>query len=140
MPYPVIVVNSFKTTKSDDILMTAAQSNVIEDRPLKYRYYNFNMVITQPFPFNSTSRLVFTDDAGVDTYYLIDRLNKPVIANELQNYASNRRCIACQFDSVTKTVKVFSCLCPTDKYINEWLDPTSSKDPVDPTLPTPVVN
>lgn len=142
MPFPVIVVNQIATTKSGDTLLTGTPSNAIENRPFQRRFYNFNLVITQPFPFQDTARIVLTDDNGTDNYLLIDRLNKPVITSELQCYASNRRCIACQFDSVTKTVKIFSCINPTNKYINEWLDPTTSKDPVDPSLPenTPVEN
>lgn len=134
-PYQTVVVNNFATTTSGDISLYATPENVIEDRPFQRRFYNFNMVITKPFTLNNISRLIITDDNGVDNYLLIDRLGKPVIAEELENYASFRRCIACQFDSVQKTVRVLSCMCPTEKYIDEWLDPTTSKDPVEVVIP-----
>lgn len=135
MPYPVVLVTEFGTTLSGDTLLKAIPDAQIENRPFPRRFYNFNMVITQPFSFQNMTRLVLTDNNGVDNYLLIDRLNKPVIAQELECYASNRRCIPSQYDSVTKTIKILACITPTCKYINEWLAPSTSKDPVDPTLP-----
>ena len=135
MPFNTVIVTEFATTVSNDTLLKGTPPNTIEDRPLPRRFYNFNMVITQPFPFQDMSRLVLTDNSGNTNYLLIDRLNKPVIAQELEEYASNRRCISCQFDSVTKTIRILSCISPTCKYIDEWIDPTDVVDPIDPTLP-----
>lgn len=134
MPYPVVIVDSFSRTRSNDILMYTVRDGVITDRPFPRRYYNFNMVIIVPFPYNSTSRLLLTDNDSENVYYLVDRLNKPIVSDQLQHYASNRRCLACQFDSVTSTIKILSCICPTDRFISEWVNPTDCKDPVLPEL------
>ena len=124
MAVPVIVVNSFNTSTSGVTLMNATPENAIGNRSYPRRYYNFNMVITQQFAFNDQTTLQLTDDNSTTKYLLIDRLNKPVIAEELEAYAAMRRCIPCQFDSVTNTIKVFACLSPTCKYIEEWVNPT----------------
>lgn len=123
MPYPVVVVNSFDTSVSNITLMKATPEDGIENRSYPRRYYNFNMVITQQFAFNDQTTLQLTDNNSVDKYLLIDRLNKPVIAEELEPYAAMRRCIPCQFDAVTNTIKVLACLSPTCKYIDEWVNP-----------------
>lgn len=126
MPFPVVVVNSFNTATAGITLMEATPESGIENRSYPRRYYNFNMVITQQFAFNDLTTLQLTDDSGSNKYMLIDRLNKPVVAEELEPYAATRRCIPCQFDSVTNTVKVLACLSPTCKYIDEWLNPPAA--------------
>lgn len=131
MPYNTIIVDSSALTTSGDLLMTATPTSAIEDRRFPRRFYNFNLIIANPFATSElNARLVLTDNASVNTYALIDRLNKPVTALELQRYASFRRCIACQFDSVQNTIRVLSCLCPSEKFLDEWDDPTTAKDPV----------
>lgn len=126
MPFPVVVINDFTQTLTGDIILKATPENVIEDRPLNRRFYTFNMVITKPFSYQNQSRLILTDNASADEYLLIDRLGKPIIAEELEGYASTRRCIASQFDSVTKTIRILSCICPTNKYIEQWLTPPAT--------------
>lgn len=126
MPFPVIVVNSFNTSTAGITLLNATPDDAIENRTYPKRYYNFNMVITQQFAFNDQTTLQLSDNSGTNKYLLIDRLNKPVIAEELEPYAAMRRCIPCQFDSVTNTIKVLGCLTPTCKYIDEWINPPAS--------------
>lgn len=126
MPFPVVVVNSFDTATAGKTLMKATPEDGIESRSYPRRYYNFNMVITQQFAFNDQTLLSLTDNNSTDVYMLIDRLNKPVVAEELEPYAAMRRCIPCQFDSVTKTIKVLGCISPTCKYIDAWLNPTTT--------------
>lgn len=121
MPLPVIVVNSFNTDTAGKTVMNGTPENSIQNRQYPRRYYNFNMIITQQFPYNDTTLLSLSDDNSVTSYPLIDRLNKPVVAEELEPYAAMRRCIPCQFDAVTKTIRVLGCLAPTNKYIEEWL-------------------
>ena len=106
MPFPVVVVNSFDTATSGITLMNATPEGAIENRNYPRRYYNFNMVITQQFAFNDQTTLQLTDNNSTNKYLLIDRLNKPIVAEELEQYAAMRRCIPCQFDSVTNTIKV----------------------------------
>lgn len=131
MPYPIAVVNNF-TTSGNMTTLAATPEDAIENRPFNRRFYNFNMVITKQFPFNDQTELQLTDNTGADNYLLIDRLGNPVLAEQLAGYAANRRCIASQFDSVTKTIRILSCICPTDKYINAWLNPpTPSTDTED---------
>lgn len=125
MPFPVVVVNSFNTSTAGRTIMNGTPEDGIENRNLPRRFYNFNMVITQQFPFNDQTNLYLTDNNSVTEYMLIDRLGKPVTADEVEAYAATRRCMACQYDAVTKTIRVFSCLAPTDKYIEEWLNPTT---------------
>lgn len=135
MPYPTVVVTSSALTTSNDVLMTATPADGIENRRYPRRFYNFNMIINNPFTIAEyNARLTLTDNSSTNVYSLIDRLNKPVTAVELQGYASTRRCIACQFDSVYNTIRVLSCMCPADRYMNEWVDPTSSKDPIETIL------
>lgn len=126
MPYPVVVVNSFTST-SDMTTLKATPEDGIENRPLGRRFYNFNMIITKPFPYQDTTELQLTDNNGADNYLFIDRLGNPVLAEQLERYAANRRCIPSQFDSVTKTIRILGCICPTNKYINEWLNPPVSE-------------
>lgn len=136
MPYSTIIVDSSALTTSNDVLMTATPNSAIENRNFPRRFYNFNMIIANPFPTNQLNgRLVLTDNASANVYSLIDRLNKPVTAIELQRYASFRRCIACQFDSVQNTIRILSCLCTANRYNNEWADPASSKDPIEIAIP-----
>lgn len=130
MPFPVVVVNSFDTATSGITLMNATPEGAIENRHYPRRYYNFNMVITQQFAFNDQTTLQLTDNNSTNKYLLIDRLNKPIVAEELEQYAAMRRCIPCQFDSVTNTIKVLGCISPTCKYIDEWVNPpTPTPDP-----------
>lgn len=131
MPYPTVVVTSSTLTTSDDVLMTATPADGIENRRYPRRFYNFNMIINNPFAVSEyNARLILTDNNSTNVYSLIDRLNKPVTAVELQGYASTRRCIACQFDSVYNTIRILSCMCPADRYMDEWVDPSTSKDPI----------
>lgn len=132
MPVPVVVINSFNTATAGRTVMNGTPENGIENRRYPQRFYRFNMVITQQFPYRDETLLSLSDNDSTDTYMLIDRLNKPITADELEPYAANRRCIACQFDAVTKTIKVFSCLSPTNRYIDEWLTPTTTT----PTTPS----
>lgn len=126
MPLPVIVVSQFAAPSNDIIVMTATPTNAIENRNYPKRFYYFNMVITQPFSYENTNQLSLTDNNSTNVYHLVDRLGNPVIAEQLQVYASNRRCITCQFDSVTNVIRVLSCICPTNKYIQEWLNPPTA--------------
>ena len=116
MALPVIVVNSFETPSGGTMLLNATPANGIENRHYPRRFYTFNMVITQPFTFQNTNQLTLS----------VDRLGNPVLAEQLEMYASNRRCITCQFDSVTKVIRVLGCICPTDYYIKEWLTPPTA--------------
>lgn len=131
MPYNTIIVNSSALTTSGDVLMKATPTSAIEDRRFPRRFYNFNMIINNPFTVSElNARLTLTDNLNTNIYALIDRLNKPVTALELQRYASFRRCIACQFDSVQNTIRILSCLCPSQRFLHEWEEPTTAKDPV----------
>lgn len=123
MPYPVVFVKSFTTPSSGTMLLAATPENSIEDRPLPRRFYNFNMVITIPFSFQNTDILELSDDGGTQIYHMIDRLGNPIIGEQLNMYAGTRRCMNCRYDDVTKTITVLSCICPTSKYINEWINP-----------------
>lgn len=123
MALPIVVVNEIGAPSSGTVLLTATPTNGIENRNYPRRFYNFNLVITQPFSFQNINQLTLTDNASTDVYHLVDRLGNPVLAEQLQMYASNRRCITCQFDSVEKIIRVLSCICPTDYYINQWLNP-----------------
>lgn len=126
MPYPVIIVSSFNTSTAGITLMNATPTNAIENRSYPKRYYNFNMVITQQFTYQDQSTLQLTDNSSTNKYMLIDRLGKPVVADELEPYAATRRCIPCLFDSVTNTIRVLACLAPTCKYISEWVNPPAT--------------
>ena len=126
MPLPVIFVKTFSNPSSGIMLLNATPENAIEDRPLPRRFYNFNMVITIPFSFNNTDTLELSDDGGTQNYHLIDRLGNPVLGEQLRMYAGTRRCLNCRYDSVTKTITVLSCICPTDYYINNWLNPPAT--------------
>lgn len=126
MPLPIIVVSEFAPPAGGIMLMTATPTDGIENRSYPRRFYNFNMVITKPFTFQNTNQLTLTDNASVDIYHLVDRLGNPVLAEQLEMYAANRRCIACQFDSVDKVIRVLSCICPTDYYIKNWITATTA--------------
>lgn len=128
MPYPVIFVKSFTTPSSGTKLLAATPDNAIENRPLPRRFYNFNMVITIPFSFQNTDILELSDDGGTQIYHMIDRLGNPIIGEQLKLYAGTRKCLNCRYDDVTKTITVLSCICPTNKYINQWLNPTSQDE------------
>lgn len=125
MPLPVIVVNELGTPSGGTLLMTAVPQDGIENRRFPRRFYDFNLVITQPFTFQNTNQLTLTDNNSTTIYHLVDRLGNPVLAEQLEQYASNRRCIRCRFDSVEKVIRVLSCICPTDYYIKQWLTPPS---------------
>lgn len=126
MALPVVVVNSFGTPSGGTMLLNATPTSGIENRTYPRRFYTFNMVITQPFSFQNTNQLTLTDNNSTNIYHLVDRLGNPVLAEQLEMYASNRRCITCQFDSVTNVIRVLGCICPTDYYIKEWLTPTTA--------------
>ena len=126
MALPVIVINSFETPSGGTMLLNATPANGIENRHYPRRFYTFNMVITEPFTFQNTNQLTLSDNNSTDIYHLVDRLGNPVLAEQLEMYASNRRCITCQFDSVTKVIRVLGCICPTDYYIKEWLTSTAT--------------
>lgn len=126
MPYPVIFVKSFTTPSTGVMLLAATPESAIENRTFPMRFYNFNMVITIPFSFNNTDTLELTDNNSTQIYHLIDRLGNPVLAEQLKMYAGTRRCLSCRFDSVTNTIMVLSNICPTDYYINQWLNPPTS--------------
>lgn len=132
MPFPVVVVSNF-TTAGDMTTLAATPEDGIENRPYNRRFYNFNMIITKQFPLNDNTELQLTDNSGTDNYLLIDRLGNPVLASQLAGYAANRRCLAAQFDSVTKTIRIFSCICPTNKYIEAWLNPPATSNNTDVT-------
>lgn len=125
MALPVVVVSEFGVPSDDTMLLKATPANGIENRNHPRRFYNFNMVITQPFSFQNTNQLTLSDNNSVDVYHLVDRLGNPVLAEQLEMYASNRRCVTCQFDSVTNIIRVLGCICPTDYYIKQWLTPTT---------------
>lgn len=125
MALPVVVVSEFGVPSDDIMLLKATPANGIENRNYPRRFYNFNMVITQPFSFQNTNQLTLSDNDSVDVYHLVDRLGNPVLAEQLEMYASNRRCVTCQFDSVTNIIRVLGCICPTDYYIKQWLTPTT---------------
>lgn len=123
MPYQFpVVVNSFTSTPTMTT-MSATPQDGIENRRFNRRFYEFPMIINVHFPFQDQTELQLTDNLGVDKYLLIDRLGNPVLAEQLAMYTANRRCIRCVFDSVTRTIRILSCIAPTCKYINEWLDP-----------------
>lgn len=126
MALPVIFVKSFNTSTSGVTSMNATPENAIQDRTFPQRFYMFNMVITIPFTFNNTTTVELTDNSGTNNYHLIDRLGNPVLGEQLKLYAGTRRCLTCRFDSATNTIMVLSNLCPTDYYINQWLNPTPS--------------
>lgn len=126
MALPVIFVKTFSTPATGRTVMNATPENAIGDRPLPRRFYLFNMVITIPFSFQNTDTVQLSDDGGTTDYYLIDRLGNPVRGEQLSLYAGTRRCLTCRYDSVTKTVMVLGNLCPTDYYINQWLNPAPS--------------
>lgn len=128
MPLPIVLVSEFAPPAGGIMLMTATPTNGIENRQYPRRFYNFNMVITKPFSFDNINQLTLTDNASVDIYHLVDRLGNPVLAEQLQGYASNRKCICCQFDSVKKVIRVLSCICPTNHYIQQWLNPPASAE------------
>jgi hypothetical protein len=121
MPYPVIVVNSFDTATSGTTLMVATPEDTIEDRSSSRRFYNFNMVIKPQFTYHDLTMVFLTDNASEDVYLLVDRNNKPIIGEQIEMYATNRRGIACQFDSVARTVKIMSYIPCTCYYINQWV-------------------
>ena len=125
MPYPVVFVKSFTNPSSGIMLLDGTPENAIKDRALPRRFYNFNMVITVPFSYQNTDVLELSDDGGTQIYHLIDRLGNPVLGEQLKAYAGTRRCMNCRYDDVTKTITVLSCICPTNKYISEWLNPPS---------------
>ena len=122
----VIFVKSFNTSTPGTTLLTATPEDGIENRTLPRRFYNFNMIITIPFAFQNQDVLTLSDNNGTSTYHLIDRLGNPVLADQLKLYAGTRRCMPCRYDDVTKTITVLGCLCPTSKYISEWLNPPSA--------------
>lgn len=126
MPLPVIFVKSFSTPSTGITLMNATPENAIEDRVYPQRFYLFNMVITIPFTFNNTNTVELSDNSGTNDYHLIDRLGNPVLGEQLKLYAGTRRCVTCRFDSATNTVMVLGTLCPTDYYVNQWLNPPTS--------------
>ena len=126
MPFPVVFVRSFTTPSAGITRMTGTPENAIEDRTLPKRFYNFNMIITQPFTFENTDLLELTDNNGTNIYHMIDRLGNPVLAEQLAMYAGTRRCLNCRYDSVTQTITVLSCICPTNKYILQWLNPPAT--------------
>lgn len=126
MPFPVIFVKSFTNPSAGVMLLAGTPEDSIENRALPRRFYNFNMVITIPFSFNNTDTLQLTDNNSTDIYHLIDRLGNPVLGEQLKMYAGTRRCLNCRYDSVTKTITVLSPICPTDYYVNNWLNPPAS--------------
>lgn len=128
MPLPVILVNDFAAPSNDVILMSATPDGAIENRQYPRRFYTFNMVITKPFSYLNTNELALTDNNSTNIYHLVDRLGNPVLAEQLEMYAANRRCLTCQFDTVTNVVRVLSCICPTNKYIQQWLNPPTTTD------------
>lgn len=122
MALPVIFVKSFTEPSSGTTRMAGTPENSIGDRPLPRRFYNFNMIITVPLGYQNTDLLVLSDDNGTTDYHLIDRLGNPVLAEQLALYAGTRKCLPCRYDSATETITVLGCICPTSKYINEWLN------------------
>lgn len=129
MALPVIVVNTLTSPSTGVTLMNATPENGIEDRTYPQRFYLFNMVIKIPFSFNNTNAVELSDNSGTNNYHLIDRLGNPVLGEQLKLYAGTRRCLTCRFDSATNTVMVLGTLCPTDHYINEWLNPPTEPSP-----------
>lgn len=122
MSYPVITVVSTTTPFSNVILMAGSPDDMIEERRFPRRFYNFNMRLNVTFPYQSDSLLLLTDNAGDDEYFVIDRLGNPVRAQQIQMYTQGFRCMACQYDAVTKTIRILSPICPTNFYISNWLD------------------
>lgn len=122
MSWPVITIMSTTIPFSGGILMAGSPSDIIEERRFPRRFYNFNMRLNVTFPYQSTSMLFLTDNDGDSAYMMIDRLGNPVRAEQIQMYTQGFRCIACQYDAVTKTIRVLSPICPTDYYIEQWID------------------
>ena len=122
MSWPVITVVSTTQPFANVILMAGNPSDGIEDRKFPRRFYNFNMRLNITFPYQNTSMLQLTDNEGTDSYLLIDRLGNPVRAQQIQMYTQGFRCIACQYDAVTKTIRILSPICPTNFYIEQWVE------------------
>ena len=124
MALPVVFVKTFTEPSSGVMTLNATPESTIENRPFPRRFYNFNMVITVALGYQNTNELSLTDNSGTNLYHLIDRLGNPVLAEQLSMYAGTRKCLPCRFDSSTNTITVLGCICPTNKYIEQWLNPT----------------
>ena len=126
MAFPVIFVKSFTEPSAGLTRMAGTPEDSIENRVLPRRFYNFNMVITVPLGYQNQDILVLSDNGGTNDYHMIDRLGNPVLAEQLALYAGTRRCLPCRYDSSTQTVTVLGCITPTNKYIEEWLNPPAT--------------